>query len=171
MAVKNANLKDAFARIIVESEDLRLMFPGEIKNGKVNVPIRRLNGLLEENIKGKMYLEVVVENTYFKPWSDDFNVEEHTSVKVAVKEQKLAKDNKPLVEVKSVKPSSTKSQNLSSPATHILKLCERFGINKSNLKSRKGDFKQIVREYLRYSPEIANQKKSCVQEALNALME
>jgi hypothetical protein len=146
------------------------MFPGEIKNGKVNVPIRKLGGLLDENVRGKMFLEVVVENTYFKPWSDDFNVEEHTSVKVAVKEQKTAATNKPLVEVKSVKTSATKSQNLSSPATHILKLCERFGINRTNLGSRKNDFSQIVREYLKYSPEVvSSQRKSCVQEAVNAM--
>lgn len=86
VAVKNASLKEAFARMVVECGDLTLMFPGVLKEGKCHVPIRRLKGLLDENSKGKMHLEIIVEDTYFKPWEDNFQVEQHTAVKVQVHE-------------------------------------------------------------------------------------
>lgn len=74
IAVKNASLKNAFARMVVEAGDLTLMFPGQLKDGKCHVPIRRLKNLLEENATGNMHLEVVVEDTYFKPWEGTHNL-------------------------------------------------------------------------------------------------
>jgi hypothetical protein len=149
---KNASLKGAFARMIVECGNLALMFPGVLKDGKCQVPIHRLKGLLEENATGKMHLEVVIEDTYFKPWEDNFQVEQHTAVKVKIQEQK--KPSKPLVEVKSVK----NSKKLSDAASDLLFICERVGINKSNLGRKSSDFKQVVKEYFKANP--ANLKNS-----------
>src|ERR1017187_1903882 len=119
VTVKNASLKGAFARMIVECGNLALMFPGVLKDGRCYVPIKRLKGLLEENSIGKMHLEVIVEDTYFKPWEDNFQVEQHTAVKVKIQEQK--KPSKPMVEVKTVK-----NQNkLSDAAADILFICEK----------------------------------------------
>lgn len=167
VAVKNASLKDAFARVIVEGEGFHLMFPGRIKDGKCNVPIKKLKGLLEENAKGNMHLEVVVEDTYFRPWEDNFAVEEHTSVKVAVKEQSK-KSDKPMIEVK-VKETKP-APKLSDTAAQILIICERFGINKKNFGSRKTDFKQIVKEYFRNSSQKDKAaSKKYIMEAASAL--
>jgi hypothetical protein len=165
MAVKNANLSDAFARVIVEGTDFSLMFKGQIKDGKCIVPIKRLKGLLQENATGKMKLEVVVEDTYFSPWEDTFKVDEHTSVKVVVKEQITKSDNKPLLEVRVKETSKTTP----SPANHLLLICEKFGINKQNFGNRKSDFKQIVKEYFKSSPEFASDSKKYIQEAVSAL--
>jgi hypothetical protein len=164
MAVKNADLSNAFARVIVEGTDFSLMFKGQIKDGKCIVPIKRLKGLLQENTTGKMHLEVVCEDTYFSPWEDTFQVDEHTSVKVVVKEQ-ANKSTKPLLEVK-VKESH---QNTDSPVAHLIFICEKFGINKRNFGNRKADFKQIVKEYFRGSPELASNSKKYIQEAVSAL--
>ena len=153
VAVKNASLKDAFARIIVESDDgLNLMFRGELKNGKCVVPIRRVKGLLEESVRGKMHLEVVVEDTYFKPWEDNFEVEEHTQVKVQVKEQ--ATPTKPIISVsapkkqmETPKPTPKKIERDDS-LFEIALVMSKFGINKDNIKtSKRNDFKQILKEY------------------------
>jgi hypothetical protein len=163
VAVKNASLKEAFARMIVECGDLALMFPGVIKDGKCHVPIKRLKGLLEENAKGKMHLEIVVEDTYFKPWEDDFKVEQHTAVKVQVNEQK--KPSKPIVEVKSVK----NVKKLSNAATDLLFICERVGINQANLGQRYSDFKQVVKEYFKANPEHFQQSKRVIVETVTAL--
>ena len=137
VAVKNASLKDAFARIIVESDDgLNLMFRGELKNGKCVVPIRRVKGLLEESVRGKMHLEVVVEDTYFKPWEDNFEVEEHTQVKVQVKEQ--ATPTKPIISVSAPKkqmetPKPTpKKIERDDRLFEIALVMSKFGINKDN---------------------------------------
>lgn len=163
VAVKNASLTNAFARMIVECGDFSLMFNGAIKNGKCHVPIKRLKGLLEENSKGKMKLEVIVEDTYFIPWEDNFQVEQHTAVKVRVNEQK--KPTKPMVEVKSVKNAS----RLSDAATDLLFICEKVGINKSNLGQKKNDFKQVIKEYFKANPANLRNSTQVISEAVNAL--
>jgi hypothetical protein len=147
--VKNANLKDAFARIIVESTNgLNLMFRGELKNGKCVVPIKRMKGLLEENASGKMHLEVVVEDTYFKPWADDFTVEEHTQVKVQVKEQAIP--TKPMLSISTPKQTIKNSPVRDDRLFEIAMVMSKFGINRSNLTtSKRHDFKQILREYFK----------------------
>lgn len=163
VSVKNASLREAFARIIIESADISLMFPGYIKNGKCYVPIKRLKGMLNENSSGKIHLEIIVEDTYFKPWEDNFHVEQHTAVKVQVHEQKTTV--KPLVEVKSVK----NAKKLSDFASDLLFICERVGINKSNLRQRIDDFKQVVKEYFKANPENLRNSTQVISEAVNAL--
>jgi len=162
VAVKNASLKDAFARMIVESDDLTLMFKGEIKDGKCTVPIKRLKGLLDENVKGNISLEVIVEDTLFVPWKEDFVIEHHTDVKVKVEEQK--KPSKPTIEVRPIR-----EQSISVPARQILFICEKVGINKKNLPSKGKDFKQVLKEYFKASPEFIKESKKYIQEAVMAL--
>src|SRR5258706_2299574 len=99
VSVKNASLKNSMARLIIESAGgPNFVFNGKIEGGKCVVPIHRLKGLLDENTTGNMHLEVIVEDTYFKPWSSDFVVEEYTSVKVKVNESKQS--TKPTITVK-----------------------------------------------------------------------
>lgn len=162
VAVKNASLKGSLARLVVESADgINLVFNGKIEGGKCTIPVRRLKGLLEENTKGNMFLEVVVEDTYFKPWKSDFNVEEHTSVKVTVNESK--QPSKPTVEVKVPSaPTSQKGINTWVPLYEIQKLCEQFGIRRSNLAKRKGDLQQILKEYFNANPEFQSHRASIV---------
>jgi len=152
--VKNASLKNSMARLVVESVDgVNFVFNGKIEGEKCIVPIRRLKGLLDENSKGNMHLEVIVEDTYFQPWKSDFIVEEHTSVKVKMNESKQI-TNKPIVNVKVPKTKNKTSIALQE----ILTVCKKFNINKSNIKSRKQDFFQIVKEYFKLAPEFRNQK-------------
>jgi hypothetical protein len=163
VAVKNASLKDAFARIIVESGDVALMFRGIIKDGKCKVPIKRLKGLLEENAKGNMHLEVVVEDTYFKPWESSFEVEQHTGVKVNIQEQK--KPSKPMVAIRAVKNEA----KMSDAASDLVFIFERVGISKSNLGNRKRDLKQVVKEYFKANPEHQGKSRKIMAEAVSAL--
>jgi len=164
VSVKNASLKNSKARLIIESEDLNLVFNGEIKDGKCQVPIRKLNGILQENTKGKMSLEIIVENTYFIPWESNFTVEEHTSIKVQVKEQTSSK--KPLVEIKMKEEKEEKVStppNLSKVAINeVSVICERLGITKSNVKDKRSDFIQILREYFKSNPEFTQYRKEIV---------
>lgn len=160
VAVKNASLKGSMARLVVESaEGVNLVFNGTINNGKCNVPIRRLKGLLDESSKGKMALEIIVEDVYFKPWESDFTVEQHTSVQVKVNEQKQP-SRKPIVEVKvpSKGKNMTKAKGNLIPIYELSKLCERFKINKQTLPSRKNDFRQLVNEYFNANPEYRRHK-------------
>ena len=165
ISVKNASLKNSIVRLIVESIDgPTLVFKGQIQGDKCVIPVKRLKGLIDENVMGKMHLEMVVEDTYFRPWESDFIVEEHTSVKVKVNEQKQT-SNKPIVEIKKrpiensldkphyKKPILNKKNiNVYIPKNEISIICERFGINKQNLKRKQKDFIQIIREYFKSNP-------------------
>jgi len=169
LSVKNASMKNASARIIIKSDDINLLFEGKIENGKCIVPIKRLKGLLDENVRGKMNLEVIVEDTFFSPWNDDFLTEEHTSIKVKVNETKQS--TKPVIEVKvPIKTdkkvmNERKGVNIWLPIHEISKVCNRFNINKSNLKSKKNDFYQIIKEYFKVNPEF-NPHKCTILEGL-----
>jgi hypothetical protein len=138
------------------------MFEGTIHNGHCIIPISRMKGLLEENTRGKMQLEIIVDDTYFTPWKDQFVVEEHTSVKVQVCEQKKSK---PLMEVTTPK----ENKETPPPELQLHYLFERFGITKKNLSSKKKDVATIVKEYFTASPEHSNDSKKYVQKALSLL--
>ncbi len=86
--LEGANLKDTEVRLVLESDNWNLMFPGEIdKNGKVTIPIRKLN-IFEEGTKGKIKMEVIAEGTVFTPWEDDFEVKMSKKVMVKFNESK-----------------------------------------------------------------------------------
>ena len=160
VSVKNASLKGSLARLVVESADgIGLVFKGKIENGKCVVPIHRLKGLLDENTHGNMFLEVIVEDTYFTPWKSDFTVEEHTSVKVKVNEQRQS--TKPMVTVKAPVVTSApkdKKGNL-VPIMEISRLCKKFGFTRKTLPTHKESFRQLVTEYFKANPEFIPQKK------------
>jgi hypothetical protein len=169
VSVKNASLKNSVARLVVESDDIDLVFKGKINDGKCTVPIRKLKGILDENSKGNMSLEVIVEDTYFKPWSDSFVVEEHTSIKVAVKEQKQT-SNKPILEVKVKNPVSSHIQKISVPVQEIVSICKIFEINSKNFKtSKRNDFKQLVKEYFKENKEFQKKMNPILNEVVSIL--
>lgn len=177
VAVKNASLKGSIARLIVESEGVNLVFNGTIEGEKCVIPVKRLKGLLDENTRGKMHLEVIVEDTYFKPWESEFVVEEHTSVKVKVNEHKET-SNKPVISIRvkekpviketkktAPKPApksvpQRKGINVFVPMNEIMNLCIRFDITKDNFQKKKRDFVQLLREYFRANPEYNYHKQT-----------
>ena len=119
--LEGADLKQSSARIIVESDDLTLMFRGTIDNkGNCKVPIKKLKGLMSENTTGNIKLEVVAEDTLIEPWQSDFVVKTAKKVTVEVKSQKQKKQikelKKPRVKVKSVK----NEKNLTNEMVNIL---------------------------------------------------
>ena len=97
--LEGADLKNSSARILVETKDLTLLFPGTItKDGNCKVPIKKLKGLLDENTTGDIKLEVIAEDTLIEPWQSDFVVSTSKKVTVEVKSQS---NKKPIKEVSS----------------------------------------------------------------------
>lgn len=97
--VEGAKTDETITRLIVETEDWTLMFPGEIKNGKVNIPVRKLN-LFDEGQVGKIKLEVIAEGTVFIPWEDEFKIKVSKKVSVSLNENKKVENPKKEVGVK-----------------------------------------------------------------------
>lgn len=94
--VEGSSPEETWARIIVESENWSLVFPGEIRNGKCYVPIKKLN-ILKEGEIGKIKLEVIAEGNLFIPWENKFRVKLHKKVTVMNENkinQKPIKENK-----------------------------------------------------------------------------
>jgi hypothetical protein len=85
--IEGSSPEETYARIIIESENWSLVFPGEIRNGKCIVPIKKLN-ILKEGEIGNIKLEVVAEGNLFIPWENQFKVKLSKKVTVNVNEGK-----------------------------------------------------------------------------------
>ena len=169
--LEGADLKNSSARIIVESNDLTLMFKGKIdKKGNCKVPIKKLKGLLDENTTGDIKLEVIAEDTLIEPWQSDFVVSTAKKVTVEVKSQSEEKEqikevsSKPQVKIKSVK-------NYSNPINEMVKILTENNItlqkvvkdkkrivsileNYSNKIEYTGGTKKFIREVIKKLPKV-----------------
>jgi hypothetical protein len=93
--IEGSSLEETYARIIIESENWSLVFPGEIRNGKCIVPIKKLN-ILKEGEIGNIKLEVVAEGNLFTPWENQFKVKMSKKVTVMMNENKK-QPKKPII--------------------------------------------------------------------------
>ena len=168
--LEGADLKNSSARILVETKDLTLLFPGEIsKDGNCKVPIKKLKGLLDENTTGDIKLEVIAEDTLIEPWQSNFVVSTSKKVTVEVKSQSNKKpikevSSKPQVKIKNVK-------NHSNPINEIVEFLKENNItlqkvlkdkkrivsileNYSNKIEYKGGTKKFIREVIKKLPKV-----------------
>jgi len=98
--LEGASLSQAFARVIVEGNNLNLVFNGNITNdGNCRIEMPKLNMLKEG---GEMKLEVIADDMYFNPWNSDFELKKSKSVTVEVKQpsDQIIKENRAKVNVK-----------------------------------------------------------------------
>lgn len=132
--IEGASLSNATARLVLENEEFNLVFKGKINNsGQCIIPIKKLK-ILSENLKGKLQLEVIVDNdTYFIPYQDDFIVDVSKKVTVEVVENKDI-NKKVIVEVNN-KPVVVEN-NISLIINKILNTFKNNNINIHNIKSK-----------------------------------
>ena len=142
--LEGASLTQATSRILVETPDLKLMFEGTIdKDGNCKVPIRKLRGLLGEDTKGTMKLEVIAEDTYFLPWESDFEVDTAKKIKVEVKQQRkkpLIKSSKPKMVVKEVKHPF-------DPVDKVVNILHKQGVGVSTIYESKKTMIPMLKKY------------------------
>lgn len=112
-------------RIVVEANDLNLMFNGSISDsGKCTVPIRKLRDVLSEGTRGRMKLEVIADDTFFTPWESDFQVDTSKKVEVEVLSN-LDETEEPMV---SIIPGSISLAN-PNPSTPLEVIDEKSKID------------------------------------------
>jgi hypothetical protein len=128
--IEGADAGKSEARLVLETKDFFITFKGSIQNGKVKIPVNKLKGVLQENFKGKIALEVIAEDTFFTPWSDTFETDTLRKVEVSFNDDsKLIKE--------ATKPSvSVKMSGAEEHSNNILSL----------LKENKVTFKDIVKK-------------------------
>ena len=146
--LEGASLSKSKARLVVETSDYSLLFDGSISsNGKCEIPIRKLKGLIDENTTGNIRLEVIAEDTYFTPWESDFEVDASKKVTVEVKSQTTKKpivETKVKVKVKNEKPTITEKQHV----INLFKLLIKEDINVDNISFKRNELNNIVATYL-----------------------
>ena len=168
--LEGADLKNSSARILVETKDLTLLFPGTItKDGNCKVHIKKLKGLLDEKTEGNIKLEVIAEDTLIEPWQSNFVVSTSKKVTVEVKSQGNKKpikevSSKPQVKIKNIK-------NHSNPINEIVEFLKENNItlqkvlkdkkrivsileNYSNKIEYKGGTKKFIREVIKKLPKV-----------------
>tara|TARA_R110000851_G_scaffold247181_3_gene399688 strand:- start:201 stop:803 length:603 start_codon:yes stop_codon:yes gene_type:complete len=164
ISLSGASLKDATARLVIETENVNLLYKGTIgSKGNCKVPVHKLRGLLDESAKGKIKLEVIAEDTYFIPWESDFSVETSKSVTVEIKSQSpkvIKESSKPKMAVKVKKsvedeifieddaPTITETQH----AVNLLKLLIKEDINMTNISIKRNRLNNIVATYIQENP-------------------
>ena len=147
ITLEGASLKDATSRMVVNTPDLKLMFEGTIdNNGNCKIPIRKLRGLLGEDSKGTMKLEVIAEDTYFLPWESDFIVDTSKKIKVEVKGQQ----NQPITESKkSKKPKMvvSKVKHPFDPVEKVVNILHKQGVGVSTIYESKKTMIPMLKKY------------------------
>jgi hypothetical protein len=153
--LEGASLKNSQARLIIESEDINLLFKGQITpEGKCLIPIKKLKGLLEGNTKGEIKLEVIAEDTYFTPWKSEFVVEASKKLTVEVKSQDAAliTENAPKVQVSGIKETKNTIDPITEHVIKLVKLLIKEDININNLSIKKDKVNNIIATYTKENP-------------------
>jgi hypothetical protein len=149
-SIKNASYKNSSARLIIESEDVNLVFFGNVDKNTITVPIKSLKKYFTESDTAKIKLEVIVENQLVTPWESEVEFDNYN--KVEIKEIKNIKQN-PLVEIKVKEEQKEvvveKEQSVESPKQNLLKnLNEEIKKIKSNGKLNKEAKKELIKNLL-----------------------
>ncbi len=153
--LEGAQLKNSQARIIVESNDIALLFKGTIDtNGKCSIPIKKLKGLLEQNTKGEIKLEIIADDTFFTPWKSEFLVEESKKLTVEVTSQDamtILEASKPKLKVSGIKNDKDIELPIVDHVVKIVKLLLRENINLDNLSIKRDKVNNIVATYTKFN--------------------
>jgi hypothetical protein len=164
--LEGASLKNSQARLIIESEDVNLMFEGTInKDGKCSIPIKKLKGLLEDSTSGQIKLEVIAEDTYFTPWKSEFVVEASRKVTVEVKsnDAEVIKENTPKIQISGIEEVDPVTEHI----IRLVKMLVKEDINLKNLTVKKDKLNNIVGTYLNEN----KIEQEVVQEIINGILE
>ena len=178
--IEGSSLSKSTARLVVETSDYSLMFNGKIDtSGKCTIPIKKLKGLIDENSKGNMRLEVIAEDTYFIPWKSEFEIEASKKVTVEIRSQQkpLVESKGPKVQVSNIK--ETKKINKTKQVTiteaekkhiiNIMKLLIHENVNINNLSIKKNKLNKVIATYNQFKPINESSKGTVINGVLNIL--
>lgn len=172
ISLEGASLKNSQARLIVESDNLNLLFKGTIDaSGKCTVPVKRLKNLIDESSKGQIRLEVIADDTYFTPWESSFQVKTSKKAVVEVTSQSnkpSLKELKPTVSINHVH-KHTQTLNKPNAQSHASSLCRVLvheNINLSNISVNKAKLNKIIESYMRIRNIANGQKSKIIEEIL-----
>lgn len=146
-----ADVNNSFARLVLESDKWNLTFKGTIDNrGKVNIPIKKLKGVLNEGDQGKLKLEIVADDTYFLPWEDKFEVKTNKKVTVEVKSQEdtevILEEVKPKVTLKGTKLTPQIDKSL---VKEYIKTLHKYNIPLDNINEHQTRLNKVTQNFIK----------------------
>jgi hypothetical protein len=159
LKIQGASLTKSKVNLVIESNDMDIRCRGTInEKGKVSIPVKKLKGILDENSKGKMYLEVIAEDSYFTPYKTDYITE--LSKKVDISENITVKSVKKIVEAE--------TQDIQCHAGKIIKSITESKLNICN-PSDKNKASTLIRQYLNNTNLTKEEYTQLMEEVLNQL--
>lgn len=148
--IEGAALNESEARLLLESENFTLTFKGKINaDGTVKIPINKLKGILKENYKGVIALEVIADDTVFRPWVGEYETDVSKKVEVSFN-NKLTESEEPVIKEEKPKITFSIIPDEFDTKTHIkeiFKILESHKVNKKNLMQNKKAFDKLVETY------------------------
>ena len=169
--LEGASPSKSKARLIIESDNFSLLFKGKVNsNGKVTIPVRRLKGLLDENTKGVVKLEVIAEDTFFTPWESKFEVHTSKKVTVEVKSQAapIVESTKPKIRVQVMEEQKV-TQTEKDHVINIVKLLIKENINLKNLTVKRDKLNNIIGEYITENNVTQKQQTPVIDKVIKVL--
>ena len=171
--LEGASLKKSTARLVIEADGFDLLFKGTITEaGKVSIPVKRLRGLIDEDTKGTIKLEVIAEDTYFTPWESEFQVDTSKKVTVEIKSQSApileASVHTPTVKVK-VMNETVVTTSEREHVINIVKLLIKENINLRNLTVKKDKLNNIIGEYITDNDITEVQRSPVIEKVIKVL--
>tara|TARA_R110000782_G_scaffold270369_1_gene370617 strand:- start:5757 stop:6335 length:579 start_codon:yes stop_codon:yes gene_type:complete len=156
IGIEGAILSNTQARLVLESQDLNLLFEGKINSeGKCVIPIKQLKSFLNEGATGNLKLEVIADGSYFTPWEDNFTLKTHKKVTVEVdskNEKSPISEIQVRVEMPTKKLESQTEPQKEAPFSHGKVLSEVLGnknITRSNFTTNLVAIKSLVENYIK----------------------
>ena len=176
ISLEGAKLKDTFARLVLNTDDVNVIFEGKIESGgKCVIPIKPLKNIFDTSTIGEMVLEVVADDTYFIPWKSNFITKKSKSVEVTVNDSVEESKPKLTVEVNTPKQTTIKRakprqiHSLKKPIKEISRVLIEYGVNIKNLNKKKTVTKEIINEYMLENPKYLRYKSKVVNGVVKVL--
>ena len=149
--IEGADLNKSEVRLLLESEHFAITFKGSIKpDGTVKIPINKLKGILKEDFTGKISLEVIAEDTVFKPWESEYHTDLSKKVEVKINESIFEEDIKPKISFKMKDEVNFKEKiDVSKDLNNISEILIKNKVNYKSLFNNPTIFNNLVEKYCR----------------------
>lgn len=150
-SIEGASIDNSKVRLIVETKGYSMAFTGTISSdGSVKIPIPKLKNILKEGVTGDISLEVVVDDTLFVPWTDEYKTEVLQKVEVSF----INANNTPLLEDKKVtveiKPSGVKGLMSSiTPVNILASALLKEGVTMKNVLSKTPEANKTIIKFIK----------------------
>lgn len=148
--IEGASLNESEVRLLLSLDNYSLTFKGNIEpDGTAKIPLGKLKGILEENYTGKITLEVIAEDTVFRPWESDYQTDVSKKVEVKIDEnlsesaKEIEKEPKPKMSFSIIPDEFDTKRHLDE----IYKILDKNKVTRKNLIQNKEIFNKLVEKY------------------------